>query len=167
MASPLTYSKTQIALHWLVAALVAFQILLHEGISELWEDRMSGAIANAPSPNPHAIVGIIIFALAIWRVTLRFTQGVPALPEGESPLLKLVAAGTHVLFYVLLIGMPISGGVAWFFGLPLPAEAHGLASKLLIVLILLHIAAALFHHFWLKTDVLKRMVGKGDKTKID
>ena len=39
------------------------------------------------------------------------------------------------------------------------AQAHSVAEKLLIVLVALHVLAALAQHFWFKTDVLKRMLG--------
>jgi cytochrome b561 len=74
--------------------------------------------------------------------------------------LKALATATHWLFYLLLVGMPISGATAWFAGLPQPAVAHSLAEKVLIPLILLHIVAALAQHFWFRTDVVKRMVGR-------
>lgn len=160
MASPASYSRTQIILHWVIAALVVFQIVAHEGIAATWHERLSGAIPNEPTPNPHAIVGMLILVLTVWRLWLRFTRGVPALPASEHPALKAVAAATHGLFYLLLVGMPISGAVAWFAGLQQPAIAHGLAEKVLIPLILLHIAAALAQHFWFRTDVLRRMTGR-------
>ncbi len=158
--APATYSRTQIILHWLIAVLVAFQIIFHEGIAAIWDDRMRGIVPNEPSPNPHAIVGLLILALVLWRLTLRLRRGTPALPETEHPALKFVASATHWLFYLLLIGMPISGATAWFFGLPQPAQAHSLAEKLLIPLIILHILAALAQHYYFKTNVLKRMLGR-------
>lgn len=160
MATPATYSKSQIYLHWLIAALVTFQLLFHDGIIKLWKARMDGSIANVPIPDPHVIVGILIFVLMLWRLWLRLTKGAPALPEDEKPALKLVAKATHILFYALLLFMPISGSVAWFFGIEQPAIVHALVEKALIPLIALHFLAALAQHFWFKTDVLKRMLGK-------
>ena len=158
--APATYSKTQIALHWIVVVLVLFQILAHDEIAQLWDGRMDGTLPNAPTPNVHAAVGFLILALVIWRLVLRLRRGVPALPADEHPVLKLVASGTHILFYVLLIGMPLSGAAAWIFGAAPAALAHSVAEKLLIPLIGLHVLAALLQHFWFKTDVLKRMLGR-------
>ena len=160
MSSPTTYSKVQIILHWFIAVLVSFQIVFHESIEEIWRARMTGAVPNEPSVNPHALVGIIIFVLMGWRLWLRVKRGVPALPEAENAILKFIAHATHVLFYALLIAMPISGSAAWFFGVSQAAKLHASAETLLIPLILLHIAAALAQHFWFKTNVLKRMVGR-------
>lgn len=159
MAQPETYSRTQIILHWAVFALVAFQIVFHESITEIWDARMEGSIPNVAQPHLHVAIGMLIFVLVLWRLWLRFTRGAPSAPADENPALKTIAAITHILFYVLLVGLPISGAAAWFGGLPQPAEAHGIAEKVLLALIALHVLAALAHHFWFRTNVLRRMLG--------
>lgn len=158
--TPSNYSKTQIALHWIVMLLVVFQILMHDEIVRLWTGRMSGTLPNVPTPNVHVAVGFLIFALVVWRLVLRLTRGVPAVPASEHSALKLVASGTHILFYVLLLGMPLSGAAAWILGVAPAAQAHSLVEKVLIALIALHALAALAQHFWFKTDVLRRMLGR-------
>ncbi len=161
MAIPVSYSRSQIALHWLIAALVFFQIFFHDAIEELWRARMNGSAPNVPTPTAHTIVGILIFVLMIWRVVLRLRLGAPPPPADEHPALRFLAAAVHVLFYVLLLGMPVSGAVAWFGGFALPAEAHGVAAKLLIALVILHVAAAVAHRFWFRSGVMERMVRPG------
>lgn len=158
--APATYSKTQIALHWVIMLLVLFQILAHDEIVSLWTGRMNATRPNTATPNVHVAVGFLILALVVWRLVLRLRRGVPALPASEHPALKLVASGTHILFYVLLIGMPLSGAAAWILGVAQAAQVHSIAEKLLIALIALHVLAALAQHFWFKTDVLKRMLGR-------
>ena len=158
--APATYSKTQIALHWVIMLLVLFQILAHDEIVRLWTGRMDSTLPNVATPNVHVAIGILILALVGWRLVLRLRRGVPALPASEHPSLKLVASGTHILFYVLLIGMPLSGATAWILGVAPAARAHSIAEKLLILLIALHVLAAMAQHFWFKTDVLKRMLGR-------
>lgn len=166
MSDPIAYSTTQVRLHWVIVILMAGQYLLHNGIEAAWQGRLDGTIPNAPFPNPHAIVGMVILALTLWRIALRLRHGAPALPAEEPEALKIVAKITHLAFYVLLIGMPISGALAWVAGLELPAEAHEVAAKLMIALIALHVAGALVQQFVLKTGVMarmapKRMLGKG------
>ena len=155
-----TYSRTQIILHWTVVVLVLFQILFHDEIVRLWDGRMDGTIVNEPTPQLHAVVGIAIFVLMAWRLVLRLNRGVPAPPAGEHRALKLAASTTHFLLYALLLGMPISGLVAWVFGIEQAAQAHSAARLVLILIIALHFAAALAQHFWFKTDVLRRMLGR-------
>lgn len=156
---PASYSKAQIVLHWTIAALAFFQILMHDGIVQAWDARMEGSLPNEPTINPHAIAGVLILVLVLWRLVLRRQRGVPGLPEGEHPVLKALVTGTHWLFYILLIAMALSGMAAWFFGLEAMATVHSAARLVLIPLILLHVVAALAQHFWFRTDVLRRMLG--------
>lgn len=160
MQNQTEYSRTQIALHWAIVVLLLGQYLLHGGIEAAWAARMEGSIPNEPFPNPHAIVGLIIFVLALWRVVLRVRHGAPALPEKEPAGLKLVAKAVHLAFYALLIGMPISGAVAWVAGIAVPADVHGVAAKILLGLIVLHVVGAIAQKVWFKTDVLIRMSPK-------
>ena len=64
----------------------------------------------------------------------------------------------HGLLYVLLIGLPVIGLVAWFGKLGAAAEAHEIGTTVLMWLALLHVAAVVVHQFWWKTNLLRRMV---------
>ncbi len=158
MAVPATYSHAQIAAHRLIAALVGFEILFSDIAEERWAARMQGDIENVPMPNPHAIVGVLVLGLTVWRLGLRLARGVPPPPAGEHPLAALAARCVYLAFYVLLFAVPISGFTAWWLGIPAPAQLHGLIADLLIGLILVHAGAALAHQFWFRTDVLRRML---------
>ena len=105
----------------------------------------------------HIGAGALIFVLHLWRLWLRFTRGAPPLPAEEPAPLRFLASATHVLIYVLLIGMPISGSIAWFAGVEQAGAAHALATNVLLALVALHVAGAFFQQFVLKTDVLTRM----------
>lgn len=158
MAAPDNYSRTQIILHWTIAALVIFQLVFHEGMEDAWDIREDGG--TVPLVNPHVVVGILILALAIWRLSLRLIRGVPPAPSSEPAPLRLLAAGTHWAFYALLFVMPFSGMALWFFEVEDAGDVHDSARLVFIALILLHIVGALAQHFWFKTDVLKRMLGR-------
>lgn len=157
MHSPNAYSRMQVALHWIIVVLVAGQYVLHRGIEAAWEGRLDGTMPNEPFPNPHAIVGMIILVLTAWRIAARRRAGSPALPANEPKALKLVAQITHAAFYVLLIGMPMSGALAWVAGLEGPADAHEIAAKVMLALIALHVAGAVVQSVWLKSGVMERM----------
>jgi cytochrome b561 len=107
-----------------------------------------------------------------------------------SPFLAFIAHATHVLFYVVIIGVPLTGlllesavgglhmdffGLGWFkwpilpffHGLTRPQgmalsrtfiNMHMLLAFATIGLLVLHVAAALKHHYWDKDDVLRRML---------
>lgn len=155
---PNGYSRIQIILHWLVFALVAAQFLLGETIAEAMEKIREGAqVPFNPLIAQHVFGGGLILLLVIWRLALRKKRGVPDMPEGESPAQKMVAKGTHHILYLLLILMPISGSVAWFLGVNAASNGHQIMKVVLIVLVGLHVVAALYHQFVLKNNLLDRM----------
>lgn len=175
MAAPLVYTKTGIALHWLIALLIFGAIPL--GIY----------MADLPlSPTKlklfawHKWVGVTIFLLAALRAIWRVTHDVPAPVAGMPPWQVRAASITHGLLYVLLFVVPLSGwlmssalGVqtVYFGVLPLPdllaknkelgeilEKVHGALAFTMALLVIGHIAAALKHHLVDRDDVLRRML---------
>ena len=169
------YSTVSLILHWLIAALVVTQIGLIAG-HELTEGPMSREFIGA-----HKSVGLSILVLTLARLGWRIANPALPLPEAMPRWEKLLARGTHVLFYVFLIAMPLVGWAAssaagrdivWFglFQWPLLPigggremagnlmDVHELAGKLLIALVILHVAGALKHHFITRDNVLHRML---------
>jgi cytochrome b561 len=154
------YSALQIGLHWLVALLIVFQFLFHDPMEKAWDALRDGLTVPADSvfgSNLHAATGLLILVLALLRLGLRFRRGAPALPGNEPALLKMVANGTHVLLYALIIAMPLGGAAAWFLGVAPAARVHGLAATVLFWLAALHILGAFFQQFVLRTNILARM----------
>ncbi|WP_162896762.1 cytochrome b [Ruegeria sp. AD91A] len=155
---PTSYSRTQIALHWAIFFLIAVQFLFHEPISEAWDQIERGLPVSFQAPVAlHVFGGLLILALAIWRIALRLTRGAPSLPEQETAAMKLAAHATHFSLYALMLLLPVSGALAWFGGIEASAEVHEVMKTLMLVLVLLHILAALFHQFVLKTNLMARM----------
>lgn len=157
---PKGYSAWQIGLHWTAAALVAFQLLGHEGIEAAYRAARNGAAAAASDMKLawlHIGSGALIFIVALWRLRLRLTRGAPALPDSEPAPLRFAATATHAAFYLLMLGMPISGAAAWFLGVGAAAWAHGMAATLLLALIGLHLAGVLAQYFVFRSDVPARM----------
>ena len=151
------YSRTQILLHWLIAALVIFQVVAHESMESVYGARKRGEAApDLPLADAHVVCGILIFALA--RLYLRLVRGAPPPPESERPVLRFAAGATHALLYAIILAMPATGALAWFGDVSTAARLHAMAMPLVAFLVLLHTLAALYHHFVLKTDVLRRML---------
>ncbi|MFG1379653.1 cytochrome b [Xanthobacter autotrophicus] len=156
------YSRTQIALHWAVAALVAAQYLFNDAIAEAWSAHVQGtAYGFDPLVLAHVAGGVLILVLVLWRIALRATRGVPPLPESEHPALHLLAQVTHLAFYGVLIALSVSGALAWFADVRPAAGAHNVLKVVLLALIVLHVLAVIFHHSVLKTGVMRRMVRPG------
>jgi cytochrome b561/polyisoprenoid-binding protein YceI len=96
------YSKVAIFLHWLIAAAFAFQI----GLGWQLEGPNSPQIFAAYQL--HKSIGITILLLTLARLAWRLTHRPPALPD--LPTIERVAASAvHILFYILLICLPLSG----------------------------------------------------------
>ncbi len=174
MAEPRNrYSTVSLVLHWLIAALVVAQIVLiqaheaNEGVRTFID--------------LHKSVGMTILLLTLVRLGWRAANPAIPLPAETPRWQKLAARGTHVLFYVFLLAMPLVGWAAssaagrdivWFglFNWPLlPVgggrefagqlmDLHELAAKLLIALVVLHVLGALKHHFIDRDNVLHRMI---------
>lgn len=134
----------------------------------------------------HKSLGVTLLALVTLRLAWRLSGSVPDWPPNTPAWERRAALATHLLLYLLLIAMPVSGYlinsaanfplVIWgVLELPnLTAEderlqalaelAHLSMFWIMAALVLLHVAAALRHHWLLKDDVLRRMLpghGKG------
>lgn len=128
----------------------------------------------------HFSIGIMILFLMLLRFAWRAKNPVPEMPEGTGKLQTLAAHTLHILFYVLLIGLPIAGiaivqakgGAPSLFGIitmptivdkaeataELAATIHGIFAKTAFFSILLHIIIAMYHNFAKKDNVLRRML---------
>lgn len=170
----LRYTRGAIAFHWLIAALVAVNLLLGFLNDDL------GRAARAWLMFFHKATGITILALSVARLGWRLGHRPPAFDAVLAGWERALARLVHALFYVLLIGLPLSGWLLssssgratdWF-GLidipPLPVsrsddahdaleDAHEWIAKGMIGLILLHVAGALKHHLQGHRHLIGRM----------
>lgn len=158
---PVAFSLPQRIVHWTMAALIVFNLLLPDGMNR-WAHLLRQGQVPTPeqiaSANIHAYVGIAVLALAVLRLALRLFQGAPAEPEGEPPVLKLAARIGHVAFYVLFFVLPLTGIARYYFGSEAAGFLHsGPLKALMWVLIGVHVGAAVMHQFYWKTGIMKRM----------
>lgn len=158
---PLVYSVPQRALHWITVALILYNLLLPGEIERVADLLGGGKVPTAEewfSANIHIYVGFTLLGLTLLRIILRLVQGAPEAPVSEPALLRLVAAVTHGALYLLLLAMPAAGIAKFYFGVGIAGFIHGGPMKLALwILIGLHVAGALVHKFYWKTDVLERM----------
>ncbi|TAH64756.1 MAG: cytochrome B [Rhodopseudomonas palustris] len=159
MNLPAGYSRTQIALHWIVVALVAAQYIFKDAIAHAWMAwQQELPFAFDPRILAHVVVGQLILALIGWRLVLRMRRGAPPSPEDEPAPMRAIAKLSHAGFYVILAALSASGAAAWFGDIAPAAKLHNLLKTLLLALVVLHVLAALLHHVVLKTDVIRRMI---------
>ncbi|PKR89460.1 cytochrome B [Pleomorphomonas diazotrophica] len=156
------YTALQLSLHWLIVLLVFFQLIFGEDMGHYNEVLRSGQDV-APLVTGyylHVGVGVAVLALTLFRLGLRFRLGVPASVPGPALQVKAGEA-LHYLFYLMLIVTPITGLLAQYVDMRTFGEVHEAGKPIFILLILIHAAAALYHHFVLKDATLRRMMVPG------
>ena len=152
------YSRGAIILHWVIALLIGFQLLFGEEIGPAFRTLMkTGTASYDISALAHIGAGVLVLALGLWRIWLRVTRGAPAQPADEPRLLQITAHAVHGLLYLLIIGVPLAGLVAWFGQNREIAELHEQAKPAFIILVSLHVLAALWHQFVRRNGLLLRM----------
>jgi cytochrome b561 len=152
------YSNLQIWLHWIVFVLIISQYLFHEPIAEAFDLRLEGKdFAQSVLIPLHLVCGGVIFLLAVMRLWIRVTEGVPPYPKEGAALMKYMSMVVHWSFYGFLMLLPITGGAAWFQLSEGAGNAHEILRGLLIAFILLHVSASIFHYIALKTNLFWRM----------
>ena len=154
------YSSLQIALHWLIAALVAFQLIFGEGMTNVREAAEDGATpssVDAAVAIGHYWFGIAILLLVLVRLGVRLYQGVPPRPLTTPTWMDWAAKLVHWAFYLMLFAMPVLGLLTVYvsdeFG-----DIHKQGKPIFIALIAVHVLAALFHQLVKRDGTLRRML---------
>jgi cytochrome b561 len=174
-AQPKRYGIIAQSLHWLIALLMGVQVALG-----LRADELPLGLAKLVVLARHKSFGVTILVLAAARLAWRLAHAPPPLPDATSSLERRLASAAHSALYGLLFALPLSGWLmssaanytVSVFGLvslpnPIKPDAallaqlktlHRLLGIALAVLLSLHLAAVMRHHFILKDDVLSRML---------
>ena len=172
---PQRYGIVAQSLHWIVAGLIVTQFVLARKAEDLPLGMHKLALLAR-----HKSFGMTVLMIAILRLGWRLANPPPSLPAAMPPIERFLARVTHIAFYVLLFAMPLTGwmmssaknySVSWFglFTWPnlisqnenafnLLRTTHDVLSDFLFAIAVLHILAALKHHFWNKDDVFLRML---------
>jgi cytochrome b561 len=169
--------------HWLTVALLA--VIIPLGL-------VMGALPRGPLQDSlfitHESLGLTVLALTLARFFWRLARPAPEPSRDLNRLERAASGGVHALLYLVLLAMPVSGylyvvyrGIALsYFGLAqvpalvaadkamgkLAGGAHFTLQWAIYALALLHILAALHHHFFRRNDVLARMLpslGRGTR----
>lgn len=170
------YDRVAIVLHWLLAALIIGEWIFGHLLDDLGP---SGTPERATVINLHKSIGLTIGLLVVLRIVWRFTHRAPPMPEGTSALMRRLAHGGHHLLYLAIVVVPLSGylmsnfgkyGIDFFGLFTLPAwgpddktwrgvfhEVHEIGTWVLALLVVGHVAAALYHTVVLRDGTLSRM----------
>lgn len=163
-------------LHWLITAAVLFML----GLGWLMMSFPEHSELRDQLVGLHISTGVVVLILGLIFITWRATGRRPSLAEIPA-WQRTLARVTHICLFAVLVVQPILGvilvtadghhvGVYGLFQLPLflpknhalheaAEHIHDWLPWFIAALILLHVVAALYHHFVRRDDVLRRMLG--------
>ena len=173
------YNNVAIALHWIVAVLVLVLI----GLGVYMVDIPRGTPERSYFYNLHKSIGLTTGIIVLFRFWWRQKNPPPPLPS-SLPAWQVTASNiSHALLYMCLIMMPIAGftasqftkyGVTYFGLFKIPPMAsqnkvlydffqgvHENTAYVLMVLVTVHIIAALQHLLFAKDGIFQRMLPGG------
>lgn len=160
MRPPEKYSRLQIGLHWLVVLMVGVQYATSASIARTHEAVLKGLQINPWDHFLHSVhnrCGMLILAIMLLRLGLRYWQGVPPPPVGQTAMMERFAGFVHMAIYGTLILQAITGMVASYIWWPASA-VHRPLFYVFAALAALHVFAA-FWHQWVRRDgLLRRMM---------
>jgi cytochrome b561 len=174
------YGNLSMGLHWLMLGLIAAVY----ACIELRGYFPRGSGLRQAIKNWHFLLGLSVWLLLAVRLALRLTDTPPRILPSPVRWQGLVASAMHIALYGMMLLMPLLGWMAlsakgkpmpYFFGLQLPPfmpslllpsestaelleELHETGGSIGYVLIGLHAAAALYHHYIVRDNTLLRML---------
>ena len=145
--------------HWVTLGLMLMALPLGFVIQHVKDASKMGFYAL------HESVGLTILFVALARLAWRWLSPPPSLPNDMPKLFRAASAAVHHSLYALLILQPLLGFIefpkfmeAWEGLAKILSLLHSIGGWLLVVLIALHIAGALFHHAIRRDGTLMRMI---------
>jgi cytochrome b561 len=163
------YGQVARGLHWMMATLMILQWFAGE------KSKAFGGMSF------HFSLGLTLMLLVMIRLGWRVSHPPPTLPASSPRWEQLLARGMHLAWYALMIALPLSGilyrqfrgkATSWFGLIDLPAwlgpdkalarlaeNTHKTLVTVFLVLLALHVLAALKHHFIDRDQVLHGMLG--------
>jgi cytochrome b561 len=173
------YGSLSIGLHWVMLLL----LIAVFACIELRELFPKGSDPREALKTWHYMLGLSVFALVSLRLAVHIIGPIPDIVPDPPKWQKIFARVMHLALYAFMIGMPLAGWLILsaagkpipFFGLYLPAlisenkplakalaEIHKTIGTAGYFLIGLHAAAALFHHYIVRDNTLRRILpGQG------
>jgi cytochrome b561 len=173
------YGSVAKLLHWLVVVLLVVQYTIAWTMPPIHRGTVPETLIKL-----HLSVGVLIMLVVAVRVVWRLSHRAPPEPDDLPAWQRLAAGATHVLLYGILVALPVLGwlsatGRGWTVGLfgllPLPqilatgsalgprlGDIHSTLATILLYVVGLHVAAALYHAVVRGDQVLRRMLpGRG------
>ena len=174
IAADRSYDAASIVLHWTIALLIFVQLGLGWWMNEVLPDHTP---FQTQVEGVHISLGLTILLLVLVRIGIRLTHPAPPLPPGIPFWERTLAHASHLVFYLLMLALPLTGwalvslgthpiqfwglpwphlpGVAQLFGSPAPRTVRHQISHIHVYILIwivlinlaLHVAGALKHQF--------------------
>ncbi|MBS9476035.1 cytochrome b [Ancylobacter radicis] len=153
---PACYDRVARTLHWTMAALILVQFATGWG----WGYFERGTDPRFYLFRTHLIAGYAVLALALLRIGWRLTHRAPPLPVGMPRWQHMAAHATHGLLYLAILIQPVLGALTTTaYGKSLgTGRIHVALAYVIAGLVLVHVGAALWHHFLRRDGLLLRML---------
>jgi cytochrome b561 len=166
------YSKRTALIHWVIFLLVVAAFFLGHFLAD--SENTAQKLSLLPV---HFLLGDTVLLLVLVRIYFRKKDGEPA-PANANPLLNKLAAATHVLMNLTLIAVAISGVVTVAASGVIEAlkksdptlipdfekvgarEIHEIFVAVMVLLVIFHVVAALYHQFVVKDNLIRRIMIK-------
>lgn len=171
------FSTKTVTLHWIIALAMIGMVVFGLVLEDMPRSDGKSALIQI-----HKSIGVIVLALALWRLVWRVRQGMPQSVSVLTPVQAKLAHATHGFLLLCTLLLPVSGIVysigsarpISIFGVPFIPQllaaknetlaaigkgGHAILGKLIIAAILVHVAGALKHHLVDRDGTLRRMVG--------
>lgn len=175
-SSNANYGAVAVTIHWLSALLIIAILVLGFRAGQTLDPGTKARILQF-----HAPLGIAVLLLTLFRIIWWWRFDIKPASAGDDPHWQRISARVvHMLFYIVILGMAASGigmfllsgaGPIVFGGaqgtLPdfhtyLPRVPHGIGARVILLLLIIHAFAALYHHFIKRDVTLKRIwFGRG------
>jgi len=178
------YDPVAKTLHWLIAALILLDFALAISFSRF---DPGSPLYFSLAYDQHMSVGMMVLVLSVLRLGWRLLHRAPPLPAEMGALLRLLARLSHAALYVFMLGAPLSGWVILSVRKKPPPLAGNLSWPNLqfltdldhphrtvihdaflpghiwfsyagMTLVAVHVLAALYHHYFIHDDVMRRML---------
>lgn len=169
----IAYGSVAKFFHWLIFFLLLFMIIYGFCLGSIPKAYQAFAY------NFHKLTGLTILILMFLRGLWALANPKPILPPDVPLWQQWIERFVHYLLYFVIITMPLAGWIGSVaagrpphlgsFQITLPIQenkalssaafnVHGIVAVVIIVLVSLHILAALYHHFIKKDNILRRMM---------
>ena len=167
------YGSVAKVFHWLIFLLVLCMIIVGFFMDDVSDKALRGQVYSI-----HKLTGLSILFLMLLRLLWTLINPKPATLFGTPFWQRAAERLVHFLLYAVLIAMPIAGWVGsvaagyvphlfgFYFNLPiqksesvnhLAFEIHEILAYTIMVLVSIHVLAALYHYFFKKDEILQRM----------